>query len=166
MVNIIYLYVDFGFLIRSYFLDSKDYSLSSFIISIYLAMLSVTIVILSSARVCCRLPRWHKWVVKSPPANAGDEMWVWSPGLEDPLEEGMATHSSILAWRITWRIAGSEEPGKLQSVVLQRVWAPEHTCRVCYRADAEQTWIKWDYKQSWDELSWSHYQFVLVLLLP
>ena len=38
-------------------------------------------------------------------------------GWEDPLEEGMATHSSILAWRIPWM----EEPGRLQSVGLQRV---------------------------------------------
>ena len=37
------------------------------------------------------------------------------PGLEDPLEEGMATHSSILAWRIPW----TEEPGGLQSMWLQ-----------------------------------------------
>ena len=36
---------------------------------------------------------------------------------EDPLEEGMATHSSILAWRIPW----AEEPGGLQSMVLQMV---------------------------------------------
>ena len=36
--------------------------------------------------------------VKSNPGNVGD--WVQSLGLEDPLEEGMATHSSILAWRI------------------------------------------------------------------
>ena len=36
-------------------------------------------------------------------------------GLEDPLEEGMATHSSILAWRIPW----AEEPGGLQSKELQ-----------------------------------------------
>ena len=36
---------------------------------------------------------------------------------EDPLEEGMATHSSILAWRIPW----TEEPGRLQSMGLQRV---------------------------------------------
>ena len=34
-------------------------------------------------------------------------MWVWSLGWEDPLEEGMAIHSSILAWRIPW----TEEPG-------------------------------------------------------
>ena len=38
-------------------------------------------------------------------------------GQEDPLEKGMATHSSILAWRILWR----EEPGGLQSMGLQRV---------------------------------------------
>ena len=38
------------------------------------------------------------------------------PGLEDPLEEGMATHSSILAWRISW----TEEPGGPQSIGLQR----------------------------------------------
>ena len=41
-------------------------------------------------------------MVKNPPANAGDieETWIRSPGQEDPLEEGMATYSSILAWRI------------------------------------------------------------------
>ena len=39
-------------------------------------------------------------------------MWVRSLGQEDPLEEGMATHSSILAWRIPW----AEEPGGLQSI--------------------------------------------------
>ena len=44
-------------------------------------------------------------------------MWVRSLGQEDPLEKGMATHSSILAWEIPWR----EEPGWLQSMGLQRV---------------------------------------------
>ena len=44
-------------------------------------------------------------------------MRVWSLGWEDPLEEGMATHSSILAWRIPW----TEEPGRLQSMGSQRV---------------------------------------------
>ena len=43
-------------------------------------------------------------------------MWVCSLDQEDPLEEEMATHSSILAWRILW----TEEPG-LQSMGLQRV---------------------------------------------
>jgi len=57
-------------------------------------------------------------VVKNPPANAGDkEIWVRSLGWEDPLKEGMATHSSILAWRIPW----TEEPGELQSIGSERV---------------------------------------------
>ena len=45
------------------------------------------------------------------------EAWVWFLGWEDPLEEGMATHSSILAWRIPW----IEKPGRLQSMGSQRV---------------------------------------------
>jgi len=45
------------------------------------------------------------------------EMWVRFLGWEDPLEEGMATHSSILAWRIPWK----EEPGGQWSIGLQRV---------------------------------------------
>ena len=45
------------------------------------------------------------------------EMLVQSLGQEDPLEKEMATHSSILAWRIPW----TEEPGGLQSMGLQRV---------------------------------------------
>ena len=49
--------------------------------------------------------------------SAMQETQVPSPGREDPLEKGMATHTSILAWRIPW----TEEPGGLQSVGLQRV---------------------------------------------
>ena len=44
-------------------------------------------------------------------------MWVRSLGREDSLEKDMAIHSSILAWRIPW----TEEPGRLQSLGLQRV---------------------------------------------
>ena len=47
--------------------------------------------------------------------NAGDLGSI--PGLGDPLEKEMATHSSILAWRISW----TEKPGRLQSMGLQRV---------------------------------------------
>ena len=54
-------------------------------------------------------------MVKNPPAM--QEAWVRSLGREDPLEEGMATHSSILAWRIPC----TEEPGGLQSMGLQTV---------------------------------------------
>ena len=52
-------------------------------------------------------------VVKNPPAIAGDV--VQSLGREDPLEKEMATHSSILSWRIPW----TEEPGELQYMGLQ-----------------------------------------------
>ena len=52
---------------------------------------------------------------KESACNAGDA-WVLSLGQEDPLEEGMATHSSILAWRIPW----TEEPGRLRSMGSQR----------------------------------------------
>ena len=48
---------------------------------------------------------------------AMQETWVRSLGREDPLEKEMATHSSILAWRIPW----TEEPGGLQSMGSQRV---------------------------------------------
>ena len=48
---------------------------------------------------------------------AGQETGVQSLGQEGPLEESMAIHSSILAWRIPW----TEEPGRLQSIVSQRV---------------------------------------------
>ena len=56
---------------------------------------------------------WVVLVVKNPPADAGDVKDVgWIPWVgKNPLEEGMATHTSILAWRIPW----TEEPGGLQS---------------------------------------------------
>ena len=52
--------------------------------------------------------------IKNLPAM--QETWVRSLGQEDPLEKGMATHSSTLAWRIPW----TEEPGGLQSMGSQR----------------------------------------------
>ena len=87
---------------------------------------------------CCQ--RRHKYMcvciygasqvapgVKNPPANSGmQETWVPSMDQEDPVEESMATQSSILAWIIPW----TEEPGRLQFVGLQRArhnWATEHT---------------------------------------
>ena len=57
-------------------------------------------------------------VVKNPPAmQEPQDIWVRSLGQEVPLEEGTATHSSILSRRIPW----TEEPGGLQSIGLQRV---------------------------------------------
>ena len=56
--------------------------------------------------------------VKNPPAmREMQETWVQSLGREGPLEEGMATHCSVLAWRIPW----AEEPGGPQSVGSQRI---------------------------------------------
>ena len=58
-------------------------------------------------------------VIKNPSANAGDgKTQVQSLGGEDPLEEEMATHSSILAWEIP----RTEEPGGLQSMGSQKSW--------------------------------------------
>ena len=54
-------------------------------------------------------------LVKDPPAMR--ETLVRSLGQEDPLEKEMATHSSTLAWKISW----TEEPGRLQSMGSQRV---------------------------------------------
>ena len=68
----------------------------------------------------------HTHMMGSPGGTSGkepicqgrrQETWVQSRGQEDPLEEGMATHSRILAWRIPW----AEEPGRLQSIESQRV---------------------------------------------
>ena len=60
-------------------------------------------------------------MIKKPPAM--QESWVQSLGGEDPLEEGVATHSSTLAWRIP----GTEKPGGLQSMGSQRVGRDSET---------------------------------------
>ena len=54
---------------------------------------------------------------KESACNAADQIWVLSLGCEHPLEKGLATHSSILAFEIPW----TEEPDRLQSRGLQRV---------------------------------------------
>ena len=59
----------------------------------------------------------HHWGNKPPIIHETQEMWVQSLGREDPLEEEMATHFSILAWEISW----TEEPGGLQPLGSQRV---------------------------------------------
>ena len=68
--------------------------------------------------LCCRGATSTTLVVqmvKTLPATR--ETWVESLGGEDPLEKGMATHSSVLAWRVPW----TEQPGRLPSMGLQRV---------------------------------------------
>ena len=64
------------------------------------------------------LPRLHWWLRTCLPVRKMEETQVrWSLNREDPLEEGRATHSSTLAWRIPW----TEEPGGLWSIESQRV---------------------------------------------
>ena len=58
-----------------------------------------------------------QWVKNPPAMQEMQETWVCFLGGEDPLEEGMVTHSSILAWRIPW----TEESGGLQSMGCRRV---------------------------------------------
>ena len=66
--------------------------------------------------VCLGLPQWLS--DKEPACSEGTTGDAGSiPGLERSLEEGIATHSSILAWRIPW----TEEPGRVQSIGSQRV---------------------------------------------
>ena len=67
-------------------------------------------------------------MVKNPPNKVGDIRDASSiPGLGRPLEEGMATHSSIIAWRIPWM----EEPGGPWSIGAQRVGHIEATWQAC-----------------------------------
>ena len=89
------------------------------------------------------------------------EMWVWSLVWQGPLKECMATHSSILAWRIP----GTEEPGGLQFIGSQRVrhdWsdlACTHTHRVSYWVKLSQTEkekycdIPYMWNLKWDDTS-------------
>ena len=65
------------------------------------------------------------WMVKNLPAM--QETQVPSLGQEDPLEEDIATHSSVLAWRIPW----TEEPGGLWSTGLQRVGLSRAAPTIC-----------------------------------
>ena len=69
------------------------------------------------------LPRFHSGKRISLPMQEIQWMQVWSLGQEDPLEEGMATHSSILAWKISW----TEEPDGLQgSQRVRHHWTTEN----------------------------------------
>ena len=99
--------------------------------------------------------------LKHLPAMRGTQ--VWSLGWEDPLEKEMATHYSILAWRIPWM----EEPGGLQSTGSQRVGHDRVTslslffrygCEnwtikkdECWRIDAFELWCwRWHLRVSWN----------------
>ena len=76
-----------------------------------------------------------QWVKNPSAMQETQKTQVWSLGQEDSLEEGMATHSSILAWRTPW----TEESGGLQSIGLQRVGQTEansmHAFHACHEID-------------------------------
>ena len=81
-----------------------------------------------------------QWVKNPPAMHETQETQVQSLGWEDPLKEGMATHSSILVWRI----AQTEEPGGLWSKGFRRVrpyWACMHATKLClqHRGKPDQT---------------------------
>ena len=61
------------------------------------------------------------------------EIWVWSLGWEDPLEEDIATHSSILVWRPPEKPEKTEEPGRLQSMGVGQDWATKHSTYPIYQ---------------------------------
>ena len=78
-------------------------------------------------------------VAKNPPANARDIKHGFDPWVQKiPLEEGMATHSSILAWKIPW----TEEPGGLQCIGSQRVrhdWVTWHAATITTHGTRDRT---------------------------
>ena len=81
------------------------------------------------------------------------ETWVLSLDWEDPLQEGMATHSSIHAWRIPW----TEKPGGLQSMWLQRVRHDWATSTQFPRAiDPYHLWTKLQIKKYFSRWEWFH----------
>ena len=95
----------------------------------------------------CSLGRWVQvvqWVKNLPAVQKIQEMWVQSLSGKDPLAKEMATHSSVLAWKIPW----IEEPGGLQSIGSQRVsqnWGTEYTHThmlelLCCIAEINTTW--------------------------
>ena len=69
--------------------------------------------------------------------QAPQETWVQSLGQEDPLEEGMTTHSSVLAWRIPW----PEEPGGLQSMRSQRLRTARTQAGLRLRLPTQRVWV-------------------------
>ena len=76
------------------------------------------------------------------PMKERGKTWVWSLGQEDPLEEEMATHSNILAWRIPW----TEEPGRLQAIGSQRIrhkWSNLVLMHHCYPPNSSHL-EKWE----------------------
>ena len=88
------------------------------------------------------LPWWLRMVKNRP---AVQETQVQSLGWEDPLEMGMATHSSILAWRIPW----TEEPGGLQSMGSKKIF---HSFKQAWHKHRTSSWCVcvWAFFLKWN----------------
>ena len=80
-------------------------------------------------------------MVKNPPAMPGT--WVRSLLWEDPPEEGMATHSSVLAWRILW----TEEPGRLHSAGVSGSNTTKHSTKAARRGSSHT--LRWKRSPAW-----------------
>ena len=78
---------------------------------------------------CFRLPRWHSGKESTMPMQETWEIQVPALGQENPLEKGMATHSSILAWKIPW----TKESGGLQFLRSQTVNCMQLSIQSCFR---------------------------------
>jgi len=94
-------------------------------------------------------------VVKNLHANT-EEKWVWSLGREDPLEEDMANHPSILAWRIPW----TEKHGRLESIRSQR-----DKTEAIYNACTLQPTVQEDSLYSTSSPAFIVYSFLFIYLL-
>ena len=92
---------------------------------------------------------WSLSGKESPAKQEPQEMRVWFLGQEDPLEEGVATRSSILAWKIPW----TEELGRLQSTVSPKNWTqPKWLSRHAGKLSINVTvmWLKYHHQTPWD----------------
>ena len=75
------------------------------------------------------------------------ETQIWSLGWEDPLEKGMAAHSSILGWEILW----TEEPAGLQSMESQELDLAECALKKQNKGSFKIFWTEWEWKHSLSE---------------
>ena len=101
--------------------------------------------------------KWGRGAQRVTNLPAMQETWVQSLGQEDPLEKEIATHSSILAWRIPW----TEEPDELQSMGLQRVghnWVTNAFTSFHFRFLEGEAW-RWG--RGAERENWRHGQHTL-----
>ena len=132
----------------------------------------VVLALVSINMTCSELSFSGSSVLKNLPVMQETQgTWLWSLSLEDPLEEGMTTHSSILAWRIPW----TEEPEGLWSIGSQRVghdwsdWAHVYTYSESRKSNYIWLWFQLVFLalgKSHSHLSWYFYKGKWLITLP